>query len=128
MHKPTMDFFEKCTEAFLMPSIILPTRINSSGNHTLIDNIFSNIFSPCSISGTFDYQISDHLFSFLVIPRDKRITLKKKKNLKKRDFKNFNEVEFLDSFKNINWENALNIEKGDVNESLKLFLKIINEI
>ena len=37
----TINFFNKMTSNFLLPTITLPTKINTS-NDTLIDNIFTN--------------------------------------------------------------------------------------
>ena len=70
-HNATSDFFDIMTSNFLMPSIVIPTKINIVKN-TLIDNIFTNQISPDIRSGNISTTISDHLPSFLVIPKSNR--------------------------------------------------------
>ena len=68
LHSPTADFYDLLTSNFLLPMILLPTKINT-GADTLIDNIFSNYFNPDTISGTLSLAISDHLPSFTIFPK-----------------------------------------------------------
>ena len=50
-----------------LPHIIQQTRV-SSNSETLIDNIFSNILSPNSVSGNLTGKISDHLPQIVIAP------------------------------------------------------------
>ena len=70
----------------LMPVISLPTRVTYNTT-TLIDNIFTNVINPDIISGNLKVGISDHLPSFVLIPKSNVQHLPKKHNLFKRDIK-----------------------------------------
>ena len=48
-HQQTADFYDLLTSNFLLPMILLPTKINT-GTDTLIDNIFTNHFNPDTVS------------------------------------------------------------------------------
>ena len=126
-HTDTFDFFELMMTELLMPTIILPTRINSISN-TLIDNIFTLDINPGTISGNLTTGISDHLPSFMIVPKQKQNHLPKKHNLFKRDRRNFNKDDFVMDILNVNWEEVIEIEEKDVNNSLDNFLKKFNKI
>ena len=51
-HTDTFEFLEVMATNFLLPTITVPTRINSR-NNTLIDNIFSSEINPELKSGNF---------------------------------------------------------------------------
>ena len=53
------------TSNFLLPTITLPTKINTS-NDTLIDDIFANQLNPDIISGNQTVGISDHITTFFL--------------------------------------------------------------
>ena len=126
-HNDTFDFFELMMAQLLMPTINIPTRINPVCN-SLIDNIFTSEINPDIISGNLTIGISDHLPSFLVIPKQNQNHLPKKHNLFKRDRRNFKQDEFIMDFLNVNWDDVIEIDKKDVNNSMKLFLNAFNEI
>ena len=63
----------------LAPSITIPTRINPVAN-SLIDNIFTNDINPDLKSGNLTIGISDHLPSFLIVPKKNQDHLPKKHN------------------------------------------------
>ena len=69
--------------SFLLPVISIPTKIYTV-NDTLIDNIFTNEFNPDFISGNFT-DISDHLPSFLIIPKNNKKKLPQNHNIYTRD-------------------------------------------
>ena len=50
-----------------LPHILQPTGISIT-SETLIDNIFSNSYTPSSISRNLTASISDHLPQFLIVP------------------------------------------------------------
>ena len=68
-HDSSSEFFDILSSNFILPTITIPTKLNSSGNHRLIDNIYSNIFNPDMVSGNLTFNVSDgHLPSFVIIP------------------------------------------------------------
>ena len=72
---------------FLMPTITLPTKINT-GKSSVIDNIFTNQIHPDMMSGNLTIGISDHLPSFMIVPRDNNQShLPKKNNIYTRKVK-----------------------------------------
>ena len=59
-HQPTNEFLDSLASNSIIPYILQPTRITSHSK-TLIDNVFSNVFSFEAISGNITATISDHL-------------------------------------------------------------------
>ena len=106
----TSEFFDIMTSSQLLPTISLPTKLNT-GHDTLIDNIFTNLYNPDMCSGNFTYQLSDHLASFLISPNENQQHLPKKHNITKRDARNFNQDVFLTEIKQIDWDDILQCEK-----------------
>ena len=106
----TSKFFDIMTSSQLLPTISLPTKLNT-GHDTLIDNIFTNLYNPDMCSGNFTYQLSDHLASFLISPNENQQHLPKKHNITKRDARNFNQDVFLTEIKQIDWDDILQCEK-----------------
>ena len=137
-HTHSSEFFDLLTSNHLLPTITLPTKLNTSGNNTLIDNIFSNIFNPDLVSGNISFNISDgHLPSFLIIPKPNQNHLPKKHNFHKHDITNFdiNSKDFpihkflmSQDLLNINWEDVLKIENLDPNLSFENFYSTISPI
>ena len=84
-HQASSDFYEILSTNFLLPMILLPTKINSNAD-TLIDNIFSNYYNPNIISGNLTISISDHLPSFAIFPLSINDSIPTKHNIYKRDF------------------------------------------
>ncbi len=121
------DFFDIMTSSQLLPTISLPTKLNSKHN-TQLDNIFTNQYSPDTSSGNFTLQLSDHLASFLIIPDQNQQHLPKKHNITKRDTKNFNQYIFMNEIEQINWDNILQCEKADANYSFNAFYERIDNI
>ncbi len=112
--------------------------MNSSGNHSLIDNIYTNVFNPDIISGNITFNVSDgHLPSFVIIPKPNQNHLPKKHNFFKRSTKNFDPndsdfpiTKFLISqeLSNVDWKQTLEIEKSDANVSFNNFYATIEPI
>ena len=123
----TFKFFETMMASHLLPTITIPTKINPKKS-TVIDNIFTNQIHPDMISGNLTLAISDHLLSFLIIPRDNQNHIPKKQNLFTRKTKNFDRVNFTLDYLSIDWDSELQINKNDVNASLQIFLTKINEL
>ena len=127
-HNPTSEFFDIMTSNFLLPTISLPTKINTS-NDTLIDNIFTNKFNPDIISGNLTFNISDgHLPSFTIFPKANQQHLPKKHNLFKRNTKVFDRENFLLDILDLDWFNIIKIEKQDANYSFNAFYSSMESI
>ena len=110
------DFFNTLTSNFFAPHILQPTRPVSK---TLIDNIFINTIDFNSFSGNLTIQLSDHLFQFVILEGFFRDLLPKQLNLRERNFKHFNEREFVESINIANWDEILQLEKNDPNLSVE---------
>ena len=104
---------------FLLPTITIPTKINSI-NNTLIDNIFTNDINPEMISGnlTIGFSSDGHLPSFMIVPKRNQNHIPKKHNIYTRDTKNFDRENFILDYLNINWNATLEPNKKDPNLSL----------
>ena len=137
-HTNSSEFFNILCSNHLLPSISLPTKLNTSGNHTLIDNIYINIFNPDIISGNITFNISDgHLPSFVIIPKPNQNHLPKKHNFYKRSIKNFNPLNdnfstiknaALEDLLGLDLKNVIEIDKQDSNISLDKFTNAVNPI
>ena len=97
-----------------LPTISLPTKINKKLD-TFIDNIFTNKFNPDIISGNLTVEISDHLSSFAIFPKDNQNHLPKKHDFYKRDMRNFKQDEFILDILDINWAETIQVENNDAN-------------
>ena len=105
----------------LIPHITSPTQITPRSK-TLIDNIFST-FPPEEVrGGNLISSVSDHLAQYFFLNNTEIETSKKK--MYQRNIKNFNKEAFEIDLKNIQWNNALKLDKKDVDESFKSFLNI----
>ena len=111
-HRETSDFFDIMTTNYLLPSIIIPTKINRAKN-TLIDNVFTNQINPDMISGNLSTTISDHLPSFVIIPKSNQRYLPKKHNILRRDTKHFDRENFLLDLLGINWDEKISYTDAD---------------
>ena len=120
-------FFETMMTNHLIPTITVPTKINPKKN-TVIDNIFTNQINPDATSGNMTIAISDHLPSFLIIPRDNQNHLPKKNNVYVRNTKNFDRENFRLDFLDINWDEILDANRNDVNYSFSIFMEKINAL
>ena len=137
-HSGSSEFFDIMSSNHLLPSISLPTKLNSSGNDTLIDNIYTNIFNPDTISGNISFNVSDgHLPSFVIIPYPNQNHLPKKHNLFKHNTKNLNPnnpnfqstlSQIKHDVNNINWIQVIQSENGNPDRALDCFGKALNPI
>ena len=124
------NFLDILSSYLIKPHITLPTRI-AEKSRTLIDNIFISAIPNYTTSGNFITGISDHLIQFCIFNNPQFDNLSDKTKGHYRDWKNFNQKNFSDTFNNLNWEEILEIEKNDPNicfdnfyEKLK---KLIND-
>ena len=79
-------------------------------------------------SGNLTPAISDHLPSFLVIPKANQNHAPKKQTLYTRKTKNFDRVNFVLDYLDIDWNTILKANKNNVNTSLQIFLAKINAL
>ena len=126
-HSETSEFFDLMMSNLILPTITIPTKINRESN-TIIDNIFTNYIHPDMKSGNFMFGISDHLSSFLIIPRVNQIHRPKKQNLFRRSMKNFDKTNFLLDYLDIDWNNVLEIHKDNASLSMNNFNDKMEEI
>ena len=122
----TADFLDQMYSASLVPHITSPTRITSH-SRTLIDNIFSTAISENAISGNMVTSISDHLAQFLFLPIDQFKT-NNNKNIYQRNLKSFNQQIFLEDIQNLNWNNILELENQDLDNSFNNFFLMIETV
>ena len=104
----------------LLPTITLPTRITTSTS-TLIDNIFLSSTTYDTISGNLTVNLSDHLPQFLLLFINPEPKSKTKLGYY-RKWKSFNSNSFSREFSNIDWNEVLAVEKGDINHSFNAFI------
>ena len=120
--EPVNNFVDVLSSNFLSPLILLPTRISNSSS-TLIDNIFCNVtFNSSIILGNFRSTVSDHLPQFAIIEDFFANSLKSKSNIFKRNWKNFGQSLFISDFQNVCCGEIIDVNKENVNLSLKNYL------
>ena len=91
------DFLNTLFANFLQPLILKPTRITEN-QKPLIDKIFINSVDNNARSGNLISKISVHVPDFLIL--DQKLCKFKQKPEFKRDFKNFDENEYVSAIKN----------------------------
>ena len=123
-HTPTYNFLEILMSQLILPSITIPTRINPI-NNTIIDNILTNNINPDLKSGNLTVGISDHLPSFIIVPRKNKNHMPKKHNIYKLDTKNMDKENFILDFLNIDWSK---LENKEVNIATATFFDDMNEL
>ena len=124
-HILTNEFLDSLSSNLFLPNIILPTRITNSSK-TLIDNIFSNQLSNDIISGNLTVSISDHLPQFCIFPEILSNSPSPKSNIYERDWKNFDQSEFILDYFSFDWNLIIALGKQDVNTSFENFLNMFN--
>ena len=73
-------------------------------------------------------QLADHLFQFVLLEGFFHDAQTKNHNIKERNFKHFNEREFLEAIHNINIDDVLCFDYKDPNISIENFYNNINYI
>ena len=85
------NFLNNMLSNNFLPQVLQPTRITNKSS-TLIDNIYISNSNKVTLSGNITVKIADHFSQFLILQDTPKYI--KYKNLTKRDFRNFNEVNF----------------------------------
>ena len=119
------NFFNYLSSNFFAPYILQPSRPISK---SLIDNIFLNTIDYNSFSGNLTIQLSDHLFQFTILEGFFKDLIPRKIKIKERNFKIFNENEFSENIKNIDWDEILLLNNNDSNVSLEILYNRVNFI
>ena len=109
------------------PVITKPTRIdkNPNTNPTLLDHIWINFFETYS-SGILFFDLTDHFPIFLYIHFTQ--TRSCDSQFRKVEFRDHSKKcldNFVKKISSINWDSVL---CGDVNEMLRMFMEVINNI
>ena len=79
------------------------------------------------MSGNIVTSISDHLAQFLSLPIDQFKT-NNNKNIYQRNLKSFNQQIFLEDIQNLNWNNILELENQDLDNSFNNFFLMIETV
>lgn len=107
----TCQFFDLMSSNGFRPLILQPTRVTLS-SATLIDNIFINDMQTTSTGGNITTSISDHFPQFCSIDIFEKN--KKTKSVKyARSYKHFNQNEFENELKSINWDALFQDQNSD---------------
>ena len=100
IHSPTNEFLDSLASNSFLP--YMPTRITSHSK-TLIDNIFTNVIFPDSISGNLTATISNNLPQFLVVLNIFSNPPSNKSNIYETDWSNFDQENFILDYFSMNW-------------------------
>ena len=121
------NFIDTLSSNFLLPHILLPTRISKTS--TLIDNILSNSATLEEIeSGNVTSTFSDHLPQFILL---KDFSLKNpavKSDILKHDWRKFESNKFISDFNQTDWDQILCTEKSNINFSINQYLSKIDSL
>ena len=101
-HAPTNEFLDSFSLHMFLPHINQPTRISTTSK-TLLNNIFSNIRTPSSISGNLTTPVSDHLSPFLIVPDVFVNFSQPKSNRDKKYWTNFDQENFILEYLAVDW-------------------------
>ena len=124
-HNQTNEFLDSLASNTFIPLILQPTRTTSHCN-THCNNIFSYVIDPRIISGNLTATISDHLPQFAIIPNMFGNIPGKKSNIYKRDWYKFDQESFTLDYFSVDWEDLLNIDELNADNSTKIYLDEIN--
>ena len=102
----------------LFPTMSLPTRF-ANNSISLIDNILTNIEKYTIQLGNIVSGIIDHLPQFVLFDTDSKKTAKAETYNK--DYRSMDEVAFVNEFKNIDWNQLLNLDNSDLDISFGCF-------
>ena len=119
------NFYDKITSFTFEPLILQPTRLTNKSK-TLIDNIFYNSLDYKTTSGNITTSISDHLMQFTHIAKFRNRPPKNNKKIYKRNYKFFNNSEFLEELFQVNWTEILNNLSSE--QALYIFLDKLEDI
>ena len=126
-HHPTENFLNVMQSLMYFPHISRPTRFPDTNDNTppsLLDNVWTN-FTPYSLSGIFQYQLSDHLPIFLHLFHT-NIVPEVKHKISFRVSNTTNNEKFSRALTEIDWDSALHLD--DINGNFEIFLTFIQDL
>ena len=112
-------YIDSLTSLNFFPTISLPTRITDT-TATVIDNIFVSPHENTYESGNLLTGISDHLAQF-IFPVGSSTIEEQNTMLTYRDWKALDPIRLSESFKKIDWNKILSLEKNDPDYSFCRF-------
>ena len=127
VHNPNNEFLDSLASNSFLPYILQPTRITSRSS-TLIDNIFTNIILPDSISGNLSATISNRLPQFPIVSNIFSNPPSNKSNIYERDWSNFDQENFILDYFSTDWNETLKIEEQNIDYSTEIILNKINDL
>ena len=122
-HSKFLDIL--CSHA-LLPSILLPTRLTSSSK-TLIDNIFISSSSYELTAGNIVSSISDHLPQFVLLNNAGSLS-NNQPHIYRYDWSNFDRENLILDYLNIDWDELLKLQDGNINNSYNVFHTTFSEL
>ena len=127
VHNTTNEFLDSLASKSLLSYILQAARITSHSK-ILIDNIFTNLILPDSISVNLTATISDHLPHFLTVPNILSNPSSNKANIYERDWSNFDQENFTLDYFCIDWNETLKIEEQNIDYFTEILSNKINEL
>ena len=127
IYNPTNEFLDSLTSNSFLPYILQPTRITSHSK-ILINNIFTDITLPDSVSGNLTVTVSDHLPQFLIVPDIFSNPPSNKFNIYERDWSNFDQENCILDYFYIDYNEMLKIEEQNIDYSTEISYNKINEL
>ena len=109
-------FFNLMASNGYLPQITMPTRVTDT-TMSIIDNIYTNTFTEDIFSGNIIIQIADHLLQFISVNKKHKIN-HIKSTYYKRDYKKFNEQDFMNDLLTNDWDNDIT----DTNDKYNIFI------
>ena len=88
--------------------------------------MFSNVIDPDITSGNLTATISDHLPQFEIIPNMFGSISGNKSNIYERDWSKFDRENFILGYFSVDWEDLLQIDELNTDNSTKIYLDKIN--
>ena len=92
-----------------------------------MNNIFNSVINDDCTAGNLISPIYDHHVQFLIIHNYKK-TQNSKNDVFEGNFKHLNSKKFMTDLEQVNWDNILNVFKGNVNKSFQNFSIKITDI
>ena len=110
------DFYNMMASNGYLPQITMATRLTDT-TMSIIDNIYTNTFTEDIFGGNIILQVADHLLQFISVNK-KHTVNHVKSNYYKRDYKMFNEQDFLNDLSANDWDNNIT----DTNAKYNIFM------
>ena len=110
------DFYNLMASNGYLTQITMPTRVTDT-TMSIIDNIYTNTFTEDIFSENIIIQIADHLLQFISVNKMHKVN-HIKSNYYKRDYKKFNEEDFMNDLLTNDWDNDIT----DTNAKYNIFI------